>query len=129
MATQQLVKRGLRWQVGDGWSIRIWQDQWLSTRNTYRVVTPERAGNQIKMVWELLREENLEWNTELVREIFLPQDAEAILSIPISESRARDRMVWAEDKRGNFMVRSAYRLARDIIVEGSNIDCSNPSKM
>ena len=129
MATQQLVKRGLRWQVGDGRSIRIWQDQWLSTRNTYRVVTPERAGNQIKMVWELLREENLEWNTELVREIFLPQDAEAILSIPISESRARDRMVWAEDKRGNFMVRSAYRLARDIIVEGSNIGCSNPSKM
>ena len=129
MATQQLVKRGLRWQVGDGRSIRIWQDQWLSTRNTYRVVTPERAGNQIKMVWELLREENLEWNTELVREIFLPQDAEAILSIPISESRARDRMVWAEDKRGNFTVRSAYRLARDIVVEGSNIGCSNPSKM
>ena len=129
MATQQLVKRGLRWQVGDGQSIRIWQDQWLSTRNTYRVVTPERAGNQIKMVWELLREENLEWNTKLVREIFLPQDAEAILSIPISESRARDRMVWAEDKRGNFMVRSAYRLARDIVVEGSNIGCSNPSKM
>ena len=55
MATQQLVKRGLRWQVGDGRSIRIWQDQRLSTRNTYRVVTPERAGNQIKMVWELLR--------------------------------------------------------------------------
>ena len=71
----------------------------------------------------------MEWNTELVREIFLPQDAEAILSIPISESHARDRMVWAEDKRGNFKVRSAYRLARDIVVEGSNIGCSNPSKM
>ena len=93
MAAQQLVKRGLRWQVGDGQSIRIWHDQWLPTRSTYRVVTPEKAGNQIKVARELLREENLEWNTELVKEIFLPQDTEAILSIPISESRARDRMV------------------------------------
>ena len=60
MAAQHLVKRGLRWQVGDGWSIRVWQDQWLTTRSTYRFVTPERPRNQIKMVRELLREESLE---------------------------------------------------------------------
>nr|POE92192.1 hypothetical protein CFP56_53905 [Quercus suber] len=52
---------------------------------------------------------------------------EAILSIPISESVAKDRMVWAEDKKGNFIVRSAYKLARDIEAEGSNIGCSDPS--
>ena len=81
------------------------------------------------MVRDLLREENLEWNTVLVKEMFLPQDAEAILSIPISETRARDRMVWAGDKKGNFTVRSAYRLACDIEAEGSNSSCSDPSMM
>ena len=93
MAAQHLVKRGLRWQVGDSHSIRVWQDQWLTTRSTYRVVTPERPGNQIKMVRELLREDRLEWDIELVRGLFLPQDAEAILSILVSESATKDRMV------------------------------------
>ena len=93
------------------------------------MVTLEKAGNQIKVVRELLRKENLEWNTELVKEIFLPQDVEAILSIPISESHARDRMVWAEDKKGNFTVRSAYRLAHDIVTERSRPGCSDPSKI
>ncbi|KAK7825401.1 hypothetical protein CFP56_033126 [Quercus suber] len=59
----------------------------------------------------------------------IAEDAEAILSIPISESVAKDRMVWAEDKKGNFIVRSAYKLARDIEAEGSNIGCSDPSTM
>ena len=57
------------------------------------------------MVRELLREEGLEWDTELVRGLFLPQDAEAVLSIPISESAAKDRMVWVKDKKDNFTVR------------------------
>ena len=119
----------MRWQVGDGRCIRIWQDQWLSTRSTYRVVTPERAGNHVQMVQDLMSEEKSEWNTVLVKEIFLPQDAEAILSIPISETRARDRMVWAGDKKGNFTVRSAYRLAREIDMQGRNSGCSDQSMM
>ena len=88
MAAQQLVEQGMRWQVGDGRSIRIWQDKWLSTRSTYRVVTPERAGNHVQMVRDLMSEEKPEWNSVLVKEMFLPQDAEAILSIPIKIGRA-----------------------------------------
>ena len=70
------------------------------------------------MVRELLREDGLEWDIELVRGLFLPQDAEAILSIPVSESTAKDRMVWAEDKKGHFSIRSAYRLARELVAGG-----------
>ena len=44
MAAQHLVKRGLRWQVGDGCSIRVWQDQWLTTRSTYKMATPKIPG-------------------------------------------------------------------------------------
>lgn len=51
------------------------------------------------MVSDLLKDEGMGWNIELVRGLFLPQDAEAILGILISESVAKDRMVWIEDKR------------------------------
>lgn len=99
MAAQHLVKRGLRWQVGDGQGIQIWQDQWLTTRSTYQVVTLGRHGNQIKMVSDLLKDKGIGWNIELVKGLFLPQDAEAILGILISESTAKDRMVWVKDKK------------------------------
>lgn len=29
MAAQGVVRKGLRWQVGNGRSIRIWKDKWL----------------------------------------------------------------------------------------------------
>ncbi|XP_030939770.1 uncharacterized protein LOC115964643 [Quercus lobata] len=81
------------------------------------------------MVRDLLGEEGMEWDIELVRGLFLPQDAETILSIPISESIAKDRMVWVEDKKGIFTVRSVYRLAREIEVDGGNTGCSDSTKM
>ena len=56
MAAQHLVKRSLRWQVGNGCCIRVWQDQWLISRSTYRVVSPEQPMNQIKMVSDLLKD-------------------------------------------------------------------------
>ncbi|XP_050246522.1 uncharacterized protein LOC126694332 [Quercus robur] len=70
------------------------------------------------MVCELLKEGSKERDIELVRRLFLPQDVEAILSTPISDLVAIDRMVWAEDKKGRFTVKSAYRLAREIEAEG-----------
>ena len=36
---------------------------------------------------------------------------------------------WAEDRKGRFTVRSAYRLAQEIEVEGGNANCSDPMKM
>ena len=129
LAAQHLVKRGLRWQVGDGRHIRVWQDQWLPTRSTYKVVSPERPGNQVRMVSELLREGSMEWDIELVKRLFLPQDVEAILSTPLSVSAAADRMVWVEDKKGRFSVKSAYRLARETEAEDGKASCSDPTKL
>ncbi|KAF3966654.1 hypothetical protein CMV_009261 [Castanea mollissima] len=104
MAAQNLVKRGLRWQVGDGYSIQVWQDQWLTTHSTHKVVAPERPGTQAG-------------------------DVEAILSIPISNSIAKHRLVWAKDKKGRFTVSNAYRLAQEIEAKGCNASCSDLMKM
>lgn len=129
IAAQHLVKRGMRWQVGNGCRIHVWQDQWLTNRSTYRVVSLERLGNQIKMVCELLKEGGKEWDIELVRGFFLKQDVEAILSTPISESIAMDKMVWAKEKKGSFTVRSACRLAWEVEAAGGNAGCSDSTKL
>ena len=39
MVAQALVRKGRRWQVGNGRSIMIWKDKWLPSPSTYEVVS------------------------------------------------------------------------------------------
>ena len=80
-------------QVGDGEQIQVWRDKWLHNPSTYRVVTPERPGLQVTWVCDLLDSDWMEWKEHLICQWFLPQDVEAILSIPISTHGARDCLV------------------------------------
>ena len=48
------------------------------------MVTPERPGTYVNMVRDLLKG-GKEWDIELVKGLFLPQDMDAILSIPMSD--------------------------------------------
>ena len=48
------------------------------------------------------------WNEGLVRSSFLEEDADTILSIPLSNSGLDDRLIWHFDKSCNFSVKSGY---------------------
>ena len=52
-----------------------------------------------------------EWNTSLLQQLFLPNDVNAILSIPLGSPKLRDRLIWAYTPRGVFTVNNAYKLA------------------
>ena len=94
--------------------IKIWRDKWIPSPSTYKVITLEITLEQIQWVNDLIDEDSKEWKRALVCQSFLPQDIDAILSIPLSVTEVRDRVIWAENKNGRFMVRSAYRLAQEV---------------
>ncbi|XP_040993121.1 uncharacterized protein LOC121239848 [Juglans microcarpa x Juglans regia] len=48
------------------------------------------------------------WKEELVRMIFEEEEANLILSIPISRGRAMDRLIWEPEKNGKYSIKSAY---------------------
>ena len=109
--------------MGDGIQIKVWKDKWIPSPRTYKVITPERLSEKIQWVSDL-DEDSKEWKRDLVSQCFLPQDTDAILSIPLSVIGARDKVKWFENKNGSFTVKSAYRLAQDDQwekeMEGSN---------
>ena len=80
------------------------------------------------MTWvcDLLDGDQLEWKEHLIHQWFLPQDVEAILSIPLSTHGARDHLVWATSKNGKFTVRSAYRMAHEMSTRGNSPESSDP---
>lgn len=81
IAWREALQAGLRMRVGDGRNISVWQDKWTplthSMRPMYRL-----AHWPIHTVNALINEDNWTWRTELVRDTFLPLDADAILNNP-----------------------------------------------
>ena len=81
------------------------------------------------MVSDLIDAQSNKWKIDVVHQNFLSQDVEAILSIPLCASGARDKIVWAEDKNGRFSVRSAYKMAMEDGLDGGRSSCSSQSEL
>nr|POE71559.1 hypothetical protein CFP56_12786 [Quercus suber] len=64
------------------------------------------------------------WKSELVQQLFLPQEASIILGIPLSRHCPPDKVAWAYTPLGAFSTSNAYkRLASD--ADGSQAESSN----
>jgi hypothetical protein len=54
------------------------------------------------------------WNTELVQNIFYPQDADFVLHLNALVDSKQDFVAWYYESNGVFSVKSAYKLAYDL---------------
>ena len=72
MSAQEVVKKGMRWRVGDGNGIKIWSDKWLPPPSLYKVVSTKNTLGAEAKVCELIDPERKEWNVSLVRQISSP---------------------------------------------------------
>ena len=103
----QTFKRGHIWRVGDGTQINIWDDPWIPSSPTRKIMT--RRGNTVyTKVSELFDPITDSWDEELLRRIFWSTDVERILHIPLARTMMGDFMSWHFTKTGTFSVRSCY---------------------
>ena len=128
-----MLRDGIRWCVGDGKSIKIWNDAWLRSTGTGRIISPKSALVCGENVANLMDHDNAIWNESLVRSLFVPFEAESILSIPISSMKPADSQIWAKTPNGLFSVKSAYRVAVQHLETSKSNDggpcCSDTSRM
>ncbi|KAK7845520.1 putative ribonuclease h protein [Quercus suber] len=89
------------------------------------VITPEKPPSKDALVCELINRETKEWDRDKINQWFLPEDRDEILSIPLSTTSNRDRLIWAENWSGKFTVKSAYLLALEEQKQSAVADCSN----
>ncbi|XP_073363561.1 uncharacterized protein [Aegilops tauschii subsp. strangulata] len=116
-----LMKEGLICRVGDGTTIKIWSDPWLNKQGVRTPMTP-RGGCLLTRVCELVDPDTQQWDERLVRDIFSPDEAKIILATPVREEY-EDFYAWFDDSKGQFSVKSAYKLyvkERDAGLPGSS---------
>ena len=62
----------------------------------------------------LIDEVNGAWKNDLVRQVFLPYEADLICGIALSAKLSTDKQVWDLTPNDLFSVRSAYKLAMEM---------------
>ncbi|RLN29342.1 hypothetical protein C2845_PM05G03480 [Panicum miliaceum] len=107
----EVLNRGVIWRVGNGGSINIWSDPWLLREWSRKPITP-KGHNVLTRVEELINPATGGWDDKLVQQTFWPQDLDIVLSTTVNHD-LEDLVAWHYDNRGNFSVKSAYRVERD----------------
>lgn len=112
-SSRSTLNLGVRWRVGNGESINIWQDAWLGKNGLGKIISSPRGLDVEANVASLIDFNNKCWRMEVINEVFLRVDVEHIRKVPISTTMAPDARVWAASVDGVFCVRVAYSLALD----------------
>ncbi|KAL5741391.1 hypothetical protein ACOSP7_028123 [Xanthoceras sorbifolium] len=74
-----------------------------------RLARGKMKGRCLEPMSQLLLQPGI-WNAPLIRDSFMQEEAESILQLPLSYSSG-DTVIWHHDKRGEFTVKSAYKIA------------------
>lgn len=106
MEAQVLLKKGAVRRIGSGMSVSIQDDPWLPDSNDPYIRTRSEAivGRTVS---SLMVSGRMEWDTDLVNDIFEERDANLIMSIPLSHNE-NDTWFWNKEKLGGYIVKSAY---------------------
>jgi hypothetical protein len=89
LAGLHTFKRGYIWRVGNGDSIKIWEDSWIPSSPSRWILSP-RAGAVYTKVSELISLISGTWDEELLNVLFNPLDVRRIMQIPINHQGFED---------------------------------------
>ncbi|XP_059627374.1 uncharacterized protein LOC132270192 [Cornus florida] len=109
-STQPILRRGLHWLLGNGKTIRIWQDHWVPD---FSDLLPRPMGAvPFRLVEDLFCLYSGAWKVDLLRQLFSPMIVQKNLQLHISRWNMPDTLICAPERHGGFSVRSAYIIAR-----------------
>ena len=105
---REALKKGLIKRVGDGSTIRAWEDPWIPSNHSRKPLV-RLPDFEITMVSELIDQNLAGWDKEKLEDNFIPMDVAAISAIPLGRFYDDD-WAWSHEKSGNFTVRSICKL-------------------
>ena len=72
MVAREIVGRGLRWAVGNGEKVSIWNDRWFPTLEAFKVVSPKPLQPEAEIVVELINIDKRSWDVAKIRRCSFP---------------------------------------------------------
>jgi hypothetical protein len=113
LSARDTVNLGGYWRIGDGKSMRIWKDKWQPDMKRISSRSPTCSLSEDVVVSELIDMDTRQWKRDLIFMCFDREEAQKIVSIPLSFRLPMDSLVWFWEKDGLYSVRSAYHFLCD----------------
>lgn len=111
--SRHLLAVGLRWRVGNGHSIKIWEDRWIPCPTSFKIQSPVSILPHNAKVSELIDASTRWWNIPLIQSIFTEEEVECICGLPFSLGGYLDKLIWTSTPSDVFTVCSAYHLEKE----------------
>ena len=106
IAAREVVVRGSRWRVGNGSRILVSSSNWLP----HRPIFSGDVDHTLRVA-DLINRDTWQWDRRKIEDIFAPRTRLDILEIPLCRNRSRDSLVWKENNKHEFTVKTAYKVA------------------
>lgn len=110
-----MLKRGCRWRVGDGKTIDLWSDFWLTRWRNPNVLSLVLESLIDAKVEILIDELQRQWNHSLIDGIFTSDEAALIKPIPLSRVVKADSLFWPFTSNGVYTSKSGYQFWRETL--------------
>ncbi|KAL9808848.1 putative reverse transcriptase zinc-binding domain-containing protein [Arabidopsis thaliana] len=107
---RDLVKKGLRFCIGDGSLVDAWVDPYLPTYPPRPPLQSDNAPQQV-LVQHMMNQSRTGWDVAKIQEWIDPQDVETILNITLCSTAHQDLIGWHYTRHGFYTVKSGYWLA------------------
>ncbi|KAH0991988.1 hypothetical protein GBA52_003471 [Prunus armeniaca] len=70
-----VLARRSHWQIGNGWSVKVWGDRWIPKPNSFQITSATVTGHENALVCELINPVLHKWREDLVHASFGDQEA------------------------------------------------------
>ena len=107
---RDIIRKVLRWRIGDGSCVRIFQDNWLPESQSGRVLSPVGNIPPSATVSTFIDHNLRGWKANEIDRNFLPSETAIIKVIPLSFSVSADSIYWPKTPDGIYSVKSGYKL-------------------
>lgn len=127
---RDILKQGIIRRIGNGQSTNIWDHNWIPKQGSLWPIV-SLVHDPPQLVSDLLLPAMASRNEMLIRSMFLPTDAKAIMKIPVCMSNIDAFWAWHPEKKGRFTVSSTYKvmiktkITRENWLEGRSGSSSN----
>lgn len=113
-----MLKKGFKWILGDGKSIRLFADPWVRGKDDFMVDNTFTGVSGDIKVGDLFLPGEDQWDANKVNNLVTTRYASLILAMPIPKCQVPDRMAWMSTSDGKYSVKSGYKFWRTQCNEG-----------
>lgn len=94
--------------MGNGEKIKFWEDKRIPTIKGMKIRSNKPQNCPIEKVIEIINHQDKSWNEDLLKNLIIEEELTEIKKKFISNREQEDKIVWQNDKRGEYTVKSGY---------------------